>query len=165
MAEGVHIPQLHHALGQQAQRPALLAGGRRTTSQGDQVRFPRPVQLEHARAPRGPGGERRRDTLRHAELAHPAHRALADVEGRADLLVLPAWAARAHVRFEQDAGVRELACGSFARTRQILQHRALLIRQRDHILLVHGGSSPYKHNLCGQDATSTGQLSTDKLLK
>src|SRR4051812_20261361 len=91
--ERVHVLQLDHALGQQAQRPARPAVGRPGAGQGEETGFLLPVQLAPVE-PRGrPGQQRRRQPLLHEPLPHPPDRAHAPPPRRRDRRIGPPRAA------------------------------------------------------------------------
>jgi len=88
MREAVGVLQLHHAVGQQPQRPHLPSVRRRAAGQRDQMRFR--VAVELARG--GTGGVRtplngRRDALADKAAAHVIDEAGADVESLDDWLI------------------------------------------------------------------------------
>ena len=72
--ERVHVLQLDHPLGQQAQRPARLALGRPGAGQGDQVGLLLAVQLARVDPRGGLGQQRRLQPLLDEPLPHPLDR-------------------------------------------------------------------------------------------
>jgi hypothetical protein len=101
--------QFNHPIGQEAQRPAGMAGGRFTTGQGDEAGLLRAIQLALVHAVGGAPVQRRFQTLLDVLAADAGDGRLAHLHGVGDTFVHPAGALRAAVGFEQDARVRQQA--------------------------------------------------------
>jgi hypothetical protein len=136
--ERVDIGQLHHALGQQTQRPAGASFGRRRAGQRDQVRLLGAVELVLVGAFSTPvraqgGGE----PLLDKASAHALDSGDPSVERRGNALVRPARSFFGLIGLEQDLSVLDLANIGLAACEQPLKLVAFVSRERHPILLGH----------------------------
>ncbi len=145
MRERVHIGQLDHAPGEQAQRPAGAALGRRRTGERNQVSFLRAVELGLVDAfPTPVGAQRRGEPLLDKALANALHGGAAHPYSLSDALIRPTRSAFSLVSLEQNLGVLDLANIGLAASEQTLKLLAFLDSKRDPVLLGHGWPPRYQ---------------------
>ena len=120
--------QLHYAIRQKLQRPALASSGCSAARFGDEAGFSFRIQLRLVAGARA--FIQRREVLLDESLAGALDRGPSDVERFGDALIRPALRG-----FEQNAGASQFASGGMSAAQQLLQLRALIIGQRHKVFL------------------------------
>lgn len=118
--------QRDEALGQETERPALLAVWRRGAGEGDEVGFLLPVEFAAASGwtLALEGGV---EAIEHEGLAHALDGGKADLEGLTDGVVRPGRAGGCAISFEQDARMGLGACWRGASGDERFQVRAFFL--------------------------------------
>jgi hypothetical protein len=109
-----------------------------TPARSDVPPAPRPTCADTR--PWGTAVQRRFQPLLHKRPAHPCNRGLAHRHRLGDRRIHPAWPSRTAVRFQQDAGVHQLARGCGACCDQALQLGTFGLTQADDVFLVYAAS-------------------------
>jgi hypothetical protein len=123
--------ELHEAIGQQAQRPAVAPGGRIATHERHKVGFLAAIQAPRTGPRRRTVVQRHFRPLGHKAGANAFNRSDADLQRLGDPGVGPGRATRTFVCLQEDAGMGELAgrCGPHGHER--LEHAAILVSEMD----------------------------------
>ncbi len=100
MRDAVDVLEFDQLVGEQAQAPALLALGRRTAGQRDEVRFLRAIEAALALEGGRLAAERGLEALLNQALAHTPNGWQADIQRVGDRIVRPGWASGALVSLE-----------------------------------------------------------------